>query len=146
MWGSPQLTWDCDCRGDRCANPLHHDFWHHDNWAFGRAPARWVHNDRSEDRRRERERYEREGGGCNAQFITDSLSVELWVPDCCVPDDAFLATNLWYVGGGHVWNDASRNVEWWRREEAVLLAERDPILNLRESADEAHWLAGAFPA
>lgn len=119
----------CDCETDGCSNPGHHDFWMPENWPGGRAPVRWTYHDRSADR---------EAGN---QYASDSMGVEVWVPDCCVDPEGGA---LWWASRGAP-TTAPQRIACWLGMEAELLVERDQILDLRDSQDEAHWLPGALP-
>jgi hypothetical protein len=145
-----------------CQDPTHDHFWECENWAGDRAPVRWLYRDRTPEREAERARVEAavaagEPTASNEHYISDGISVQLWVPDFCVPDDAPFASNLWWCStsamrykvqydGPRATRPSVWNVQFWIREEAKLLAERDPILDLRDSGREAHELKGAFPA
>lgn len=128
---SDDLLWACDCTGEGCSNPKHHDFWMPENWPGGRAPVRWTYHDRS---------AEREAGN---KYAGDSMGVDVWVPECCEGPDP-LCGQLWWASQGAP-KTASDRVKVWLKLEAEMLAERDPILDLRDSQEEAHWLPGAMP-
>jgi len=127
---SDNLLWACDCTGEGCSNPKHHDFWMPENWPGGRAPVRWKYHDRS---------AEREAGN---HFAGDSIGVEVWVPDYCLggPKDG----GLWWASQGAP-KTALDCIRVWRKLEAEIVAEREPILDRRDAQDEAHWLPGAVP-
>jgi hypothetical protein len=144
-----------------CQDPTHDHFWHCENWAGDRAPVRWVYRDNTDKREAERARVEagRAAGEPTASmehYISDGISVQLWVPDFCVPDNAEFASNLWWCStqamhykaqydGPRATRASIWNVQFWIKQEASLLAEREPILDRRDAGREAHDLQGVFP-
>lgn len=129
---------------DNCVDRDHAHFWFPENWPGGRAPVRWTYRDRSEDRLAAQERFDQGESKTNdAHFISDSMGVELWVPECCVGPEGGA---LWWATQG-VPPTPGAVIAAWRKMEAEFEAERDAILDARDALDELRFnvRAGALP-
>lgn len=117
-----------------CMDRNHAHFWFPENWPGGRAPVRWVYQDRSE---------KRQANPKDAHFIKDFIAAEVWVDDCCVGPQG---NNLWFTTQS-VPPTPSATITLWRKFEAELQAERDEILDARDALDELRFnvRTGALP-